>query len=56
MCDRKEILLRACYDLLKESNESGVLAVEQTVHYDDADCDGWCLMDDIAAELGIEES
>lgn len=55
--DRKEILLRACYDLLKKQTESVYVLnlLEETVHYDDSDCDGSVLMDDIAEELGIDE-
>jgi hypothetical protein len=55
--DRKIILLRAAYDLLKKANEGPYVknAMEITVHYDDADCDGACLMEDIASEIGIEE-
>lgn len=55
--DRKEVLLRAAYDLIKRSEEGHY--VEETgsikVMYDDANCDGLCLMDDIAAELGLED-
>ncbi len=55
--DRKEVLLQACYDMFKKI-DSGVYVMspfEITVKYDDANCDGYCLMDDIATELGIEE-
>ena len=57
MTDRKEILLRAAYDLLKRSAKPGYVQDAQgiLVRYDDADCDGHCLMNDIAAELGIED-
>jgi len=53
---RKEVLLRAAYDLLKKADEAHFVeqATAITVHYDDAECDGHCLMEDIAAELGIE--
>ena len=53
---RKEILLKAAYDLLKACHDSHfVLDVMSTsVFYDDADCDGNCLMEDIACELGID--
>jgi hypothetical protein len=55
--DRKDILLRAAYDLLKRSTEPGYVqdATEILVRYDDADCDGHCLMEDIAIELDIED-
>jgi hypothetical protein len=54
MEDRKVTLLRAAYDLLKKCHNSYYVlsACDTTVFYDDADCDGSCLMDDIAAELG----
>lgn len=55
MEDRKIILLKACYDLLKKQKESSFVLspFETTVYYDEADCDGYCLMDDIKDELGI---
>lgn len=54
---RKEILLRAAYDLLKRSEESYYVqeTTSITVRYDDANCDGYCLMEDIAWELGLED-
>jgi hypothetical protein len=55
--DRKTILLRATYDMLKQANQAHYVMspLEIITHYDDADCDGFCLMQDIADELGIEE-
>jgi hypothetical protein len=55
--DRKEILLRAAYDLLKRADKRGYVehAHEIMVHYDEANCDGLCLMNDIAIELDIED-
>ncbi len=52
---RKDILLRAAYDLLTQCKRSQiVLNVEEiTIRYDDVDNDGNCLRDDIAAELGL---
>ena len=54
--DRKIILLRAAYDMLKKADKSYYVinVMETTVFYDGADCDGSCLMEDIADELGIE--
>jgi hypothetical protein len=55
--DRKEVLLKAAYDLLKECDKGIYVknALETVVFYDDAECDGFCLMEDIAAELDIYE-
>ncbi|WP_291566728.1 MULTISPECIES: hypothetical protein [unclassified Clostridium] len=57
MEDRKITLLRACRDLLKkQENSSYVLnLLEETVFYDAADCDGYCLLDDIETELKYED-
>jgi len=56
--DRKTVLLRAAYDLLKRSTE-GHYVVEATsilVRYDDANCDGHCLMEDIMYELDLDDN
>lgn len=55
--DRKDILLRAAYDLIKRSTESHFVQETQCilVHYDEANCDGHCLMEDIASELNLDE-
>lgn len=46
---RARVLLKATHDILEAADDSpyveDVLAI--LVHYDDADCDGSCLMDDI---------
>jgi len=54
--DRKEVLLKATYDLLKKCDESYYVlnVLSETVKYDGSDCDGSCLMEDIAIELGID--
>ena len=54
--DRKEVLLRAAYDLLMRQHESREVLnlLGEMSHYDGADCDGYCLLDDIAIELDIE--
>ena len=56
--DRKTVLLKACYDMLKKAEDSHyvISVMETTVHYDGADCDGSCLLDDIADELEIERA
>ena len=54
--DRKTELLRAAYDILTECYESHYVrdALSVTAHYDDTDCDGYCLREDIAHELDID--
>ena len=53
--DRCRVLLKATYDLLYKQTESPFVLniLEEIVTYDGADCDGHCLMDDIADELMI---
>lgn len=55
--DRKAVLLRAVYDLLTKCDQSPFVldAMGVLTFYDGADCDGMCLREDIAAELGIDE-
>ena len=57
MTNRKEVLLRAAYDLLRKASEMHYVqeATHITVFYDDADCDGYCLMEDIATELDLDD-
>jgi hypothetical protein len=57
MEDRKVTLLKACRDLLKkQENSSYVLdLLSETVYYDEVDCDGNCLLEDIEIELRIED-
>lgn len=47
--DRAKILLKACLELLKIQEESPYILnlLDTTVFYDDADCDGSCLIEDI---------
>jgi hypothetical protein len=57
MEDRKITLLKACRDLLeKQENSIYVLdLLSESVFYDETDCDGNCLLEDIKIELeGIE--
>jgi hypothetical protein len=55
--DRKIVLLRAAYDILKKCDEGPYVknALEVTAFYDGTDCDGFCLMEDIAIELDLED-
>ncbi len=56
--DRKTILLRAAYDLLTKADRAFFTLPANSIltRYDDADCDGVCLREDIANELGIDAS
>ena len=53
MEDRKTILLKVCQSLLEKQNRSSYVLdlLSETVFYDDADCDGNCLLEDIKNEL-----
>lgn len=51
--DRKVTLLKAAYELLSKQREAGEVLnlLAETVFYDDADCDGGCLLEDIEIAL-----
>jgi len=56
LLDRKTVLLKAAFDLLKQQLNStgGVLNVlELEAQYDGTSCDGRCLLEDIADELDL---
>jgi hypothetical protein len=55
--DRKDVLLRAAYDLLLRSSDLHYVreATSILVRYDDANCDGYCLMEDIAIALNLDD-
>jgi len=57
MEDRKITLLKACRDLLRKQNDSSYVLnlLSETVFYDDVDCDGYCLLEDIEMELKMSE-
>lgn len=54
--ERKNILLRAAYDLLTRSDRASYVieAAAILTAYDGTACDGSCLREDIAHELNIE--
>lgn len=57
---RAKTLLKATYELLEKQDNSGYVLnlLAETVYYDDAECDGSCLMEDISClldELKINE-
>ncbi len=53
---RKDILLRAAFDLLRRADMEAYVrhAPNILIRYDEANCDGSCLMEDIANELGFD--
>ena len=55
--ERAKILLKAAYDLLHKQTETPYVLdmLTETAVWDGAECDGYCLLEDIAEFLGIEE-
>ena len=55
--ERKDILLRAAYDLIKRSTQHYYVQETTSIctRYDEANCDGYCLMEDIADELDLDQ-
>jgi len=55
--NRKDVLLRAAYDILKKCDEGPYVknALEETALWDGVDCDGYCLMEEIKDLLGIDD-
>lgn len=53
MEDRNVTLLKAARDFLVQLKKTGSDELSRTVYYDEADCDGYCLLDDINAELEL---
>lgn len=55
--DRAPILLKAAYDLLQKQDRSHYVLnlLTETAHWDEADCDGHCLMGEIKDLLGLDE-
>ena len=56
---REHILLRAAYQLLKKQDQSYYVLnlLEETSVWDEATCDGYCLMEeskDLLEEMGID--
>lgn len=49
-------LLRATLELLRKCENSHIVldVLGETAHYDEADCDGYCLMEDIRNYLDYE--
>ena len=57
MEERIITLLKACKELLEKQNNSHYVLnlLEQKVNYDDAECDGYCLLEDIENELSFNK-
>ena len=58
MSKRAVELLKVVREIMQRQNESGYVLniLEETAFYDGAECDGYCLLDDIEIELErIEE-
>ena len=57
MEERLIVLLKACKELLEKQNNSYYVLnlLEQKVNYDDTECDGYCLLEDIENELSLIE-
>jgi hypothetical protein len=55
--DRKVVLLRAAYDILKRCDDGPYVenALSTLAQYDGTNCDGGCLMNDIMYELELDE-
>ena len=54
---RAEELLNACIELLNKQNESSYVLnlLDELIHYDDCECDGKCLLEDIQNLLECRE-
>ncbi len=51
--ERKEYLVRLAIAFLREN--SGYSLQNDTLYYDEAECDGFCLADDLTIEFDIED-
>ena len=53
--ERQLTLLKASYNLLKKQDVSPYTLnlLEETIVYEGAECDGYCLMEEIAEELNL---
>lgn len=51
--DRKTYLVRLAIEYIKE--HTGYVGMDDELFYDDAECDGYCLADDLRIEFDIED-
>lgn len=51
--ERAKVLLKAALDLLQKQKDSSYVLnlLDTTIFYDEAECDGYCLFDDIEGFL-----
>lgn len=54
--ERMRTLLKAAYDLLKKQHESNFVLniLETTAVWDEVECDGYCLMEEIEGLLNLD--
>ncbi len=54
--ERLLVLLQATHDILAKCDQGTYVknVLETSAFYDEAECDGYCLMNDIKAELNID--
>lgn len=52
--DRKTYLVRLAIAYIYGGLSRGEL--QETIFYDEAECDGYCLLDDLETEFGFNES
>lgn len=51
--DRKTYLVRLAIEYIKE--HTGYVGMDDGLFYDEAECDGYCLADDLRIEFDIED-
>ena len=56
--ERAEVLLKATYDILRACNNGPYVedVFQMTAIWDEAECDGGCLMEEIADLLGVDSN
>jgi len=51
--DRKEYLVKLAIIFIR--NHCGFIGMDDGIFFDEAECDGYCLADDIESEFGFED-
>ena len=51
--DRKTYLVRLAIEYIKE--HTGYVGMDDELYYDEAECDGYCLADDLRIEFDIDD-